>query len=343
MVDTVVNQHIQYHLDYITDKKVFIVTMPDIVLDYSYFVSTQDITVDMTYINSCPDEYDFILIDYSTNYIRAGIEEILYNQLKQYPISKPWAIITSEFKYYYQPHEHIIYYPIYLIDGLDKGGNTPIEIKNQRSHSLCFLTYHYHWHRLLAMVEIYKNIGLDQCLVNLPTLASLSESQQQSLRNSRRYLTTDEQKHIDAMFELAPLVADATDSQHEIVNLENRAFYDSYINVFTESDYPAPFATEKCVKPFLSGQFYAVIGNPAMYQHLRDLGFDLLDDYLPISTDKDLRVVLGKLTESIANLIPNMQEVWNETYNRRLHNYNLSRSTQLRNTLTNSLRIKLKE
>lgn len=187
MVDAVVNQHIQYHLDYITNKQVFIVTIPDIVLDYSYFVSTKNITVDMTYINSCPDNSDFILIDYATNYIRAGIEEILYEQLKQYTLPKPWAIITSDFKYYYQPHENIVYYPIYLIDGLDKGGNTPIEIKKQRSHNMCFLTYHYHWHRLLAMLEIYENIGLDTCLINLPTVDSMNDSQRQSLQHSLRF------------------------------------------------------------------------------------------------------------------------------------------------------------
>lgn len=143
------------------------------------------------------------------------------------------------------------------------------------------------------------------------------------------------------MFKLAPLVADATDTQHEIVNLENRAFYDSYINVFTESDYPAPFATEKCVKPFLSGQFFAVVGCPDMYAHLKDLGFDLFDDYIPMPTHDNLRPVLDELITSIKNLLPNIHEAWNSTYERRLHNYELSRSSKLRNTLTDSLRIKL--
>jgi hypothetical protein len=143
------------------------------------------------------------------------------------------------------------------------------------------------------------------------------------------------------MFESAPIVADANDSQIEIVSLENRAFSDSYINIFTESDYPRPFVTEKSVKPFLSGQFFAVFNEPSAYLHLKELGFDLFEDYLPMPQHVDFRQNVKELMGLIANLIPNLGQIWDATYPRRLHNYQLSRSAELRDRLCYELRTRL--
>lgn len=342
MVDLVINQHIQYHLDPITDKKAFIVTLPDLIPIYQYHrTTTESMTIDLTYVNTCPDDCDIIIIDYATNYMRQEFEEFICDQLSQHTLPKPWIIITSDLKYFNQQHEHIVYYPIYLIDGLDKGGNTEIKFKNQRTHNICFLTYHYHWHRVLILLALYQKMRFDSCLVNLPKLDALTESQSQSLTNCFIHLTLAEQKLVNEMFGLAPLVADSTDSQQEIVDLNNRAFFDSYINIFTESDYPQPFVTEKSVKPFLSGQFFAVFGHPSAYQHLKDLGFDLFEDYLPMPQHKDFRQNVQELMTTINGLIPNIESIWNDTYDRRLHNYTLARSSELRTTLCSALRTHL--
>jgi hypothetical protein len=341
MVDLVINQHIQYHLDPITDKKAFIVTLPDLIPTYKYHRSTTDLTVDLTYINTCPNDYDIIIIDYATNYMRSELEENICNQLSQHTLPKPWIIITSDFKYFNQQHKHIVYYPIYLIDGLDKGGNTEIEIKNQRSHNICFLTYHYHWHRVLILLSLYQSMQFESCLVNLPKLDTLTESQAQSLKNSYMHLTSTEKLLVDEMFKLAPLTADPADLQDELVNLENSAFHNSYINIFTESDYSNPFVTEKSVKPFLSGQFFAVFCHPDAYLHLKELGFDLFEDYLPMPQHKNFRQNLKELMTMINELIPKIQLVWDHTYDRRLHNYTLARSSELRDKLCYVLRTHL--
>ena len=337
MVDLVVNQHIQYHLDPITDKKAFIVTLPDLIPTYKYHQATADLTIDLTYINTCSDEYDIIIIDYATNYMRRELEEKLCEQLAQHTLPKPWIIITSDFKYFNQQHDHIVYYPIYLIDGLDKGGNTEIEINDLRTHSICFLTYHYHWHRVLILLALYQQMRFESCLINLPELSTLTDSQSHSLKNSLIYLNPEEKQLVDEMFGLAPLVADDTDIQVELVDIENKSFQNSYINIFTESDYPKPFVTEKSVKPFLSGQFFAVFGHPAAYLHLKELGFDLFEDYLPMPQHKNFRQNLQELMNTINGLIPNIVSVWNDTYQRRLHNYTLARSSQLRDKLCQRL------
>jgi hypothetical protein len=341
MVDLVINQHIQYHLDYITTKKVLVVALVELVPSYSYFKPTKNLIIDLTCINNtCSDEYDIILIDYATNYIREDIEELIYNQLCQHTLPKPWIIITSDFKYFNQQHSHIVYYPIYLIDGLDKGGNTEIEIKNQRHHNICFLTYHYHWHRVLVLLALYRNLKFESCLINLPKLNNLSSSQSQSLENSFVYLTSDEQLLVGELFKMAPLVVDSTDSQIELVNIENKAFYDSYINIFTESGYGnvISMVTEKSVKPFLSGQFFAVFTHPRSYAHLKELGFDLFEDYLPMPQHNNFRQNIQELLDMVTDLMPKIQSIWDDTYDRRLHNYQLARSPELRSKLCYHLR-----
>lgn len=303
----------------------------------------------LEHINTCPDECDIIIIDYATNYTKKNNEEAVYHQLSQNILPKPWVIVTSNFTYYNQEHPHIVYYPIYLLDGLDVGSKTEIEIKNQRNYNICFLTYNFYWHRMLILLELYKRMDFKYCLINLPALDTLGDFRMQGLKTSFSDLvrisdmTATEQQLIDEMFKLAPLVADPTDSQAEIINLKNKAFYDSYINIFTESDYgsASPYVTEKSIKPFLSGQFFAIFGHPKSYLHLKELGFDLFEDYLPMPQHEDFRQNIKELLDSITNLIPKIRLAWDETYDRRMHNYTLARSPELREKLCQHLRTHL--
>jgi hypothetical protein len=335
MVDLIVNQHIQYHLNVITDKRAFIVDLSDLIPNYIQYRrhSESVLAVDLNYINTCTDDYDIIIINHTTGYLKQELEETICDQLKQYQLSKPWIIITSDFKYYNQQHSHIVYYPIYLIDGLDKGNETSVEFKNHRSHTVCFLTYHYYWHRLLILLELYKRMNFESCLVNLPMISQLNTIQAQSLENSFFDLTAEEKQMVNEMFKMSPIVADPTDPKDEIVNLKNGAFHNSYINIFTESDYAYPMVTEKSIKPFLSGQFFAVFGHPSAYAHLKELGFDLFEDYLPMPQHQDFRQDLNELMNMIDELTPKLADAWDNTYNRRLHNYTLARSAELRNKL----------
>jgi hypothetical protein len=191
------------------------------------------------------------------------------------------------------------------------------------------------------MLDLYKRMNFESCLVNLPKLTTLHDSQQQSLTSSFSSLTIYERQLVNEMFKLAPLDSDPADNQQEIVDINNRAFRDSYINIFTESDYPQPFVTEKSVKPFLSGQLFAIFAHPAAYLHLKELGFDLFEDYLPIPQHADFRQNVQELMNTIINLTSKLEVVWNDTYYRRLHNYTLARSSELKNNLRSHLRIKL--
>jgi len=203
------------------------------------------------------------------------------------------------------------------------------------------MSYHLHWHRLLSLLALYKQTWFTTCLLNLLPIAQMNSSQLQGYQNGILLLTKDELLSLNELFKLAPIVADDTDDQREIVNIQNRAFTDCYINMFTESDYAKPFITEKSIKPFLSGQFTAVMAHKGVYTHLQDLGFDLFQEYINLEFNiidiNDARNAINNVIDQISKLLPNIEQVWNDTYIRRKHNYELAISPALRSELCREL------
>lgn len=285
--------------------------------------------------------YDIMIFDYSTTYRRYINELTVVDSLTQLNLSIPWLIITSNFTYYKSNNTKILYYPIYFIDGIDKGSYTTIDIRSQRLHNLSFLTYHLHWHRLLSLLALYKQKWFNTCLINLLPINQMNASQLQSYQHGIQSMPPDEISSLQDLFRLAPFVADDTDNQLEIANIQNRAFTHCYINMFTESDYCNLFITEKSIKPFLSGQFFAILAHTKMYEHLHELGFDLLNEYIDMqtieNTQDNLRNHIDTTINQISNLLPNIKQVWDDTYIRRKHNYELARSSALRNELCREL------
>jgi hypothetical protein len=281
---------------------------------------------------------DKLIIDLSTVYSRAVSEKEIQEKFSKLNINIPWTIITSNSDYYKKDESNIIYYPFYLLDGIASGSKKDVNIVSLRSNIAGYLTYHLHWHRLLILIQLVKQHWFSKCLVNLEKIEDFTESQLNSYIGSLPRLTQDEQIQVKELFKLAPLIADTTDLQEEIVNIKNVAFTDAYINILTESDYPNNFITEKSIKPFLAGQFSAVIAHPKVYKHLEELGFDLLSDYINLNTGTlDIRQNIKNIIKQITTIEDNIEELWNLSYVRRLHNYNLIRDPKTFNTLTNDL------
>lgn len=314
-------QHIKQHLERLTTANVLIVDESDLLANR--IVST--------------DLYDSIVFDYATPYVQQFNELNIVELLTQLNLTIPWVIVTSNFMYYNGNNPRIIYYPIYFIDGIDKANGNRIEIWGPRLYNLSFMSYHLHWHRLLSLISLYKQKWFDTCLINLLPTAQMNTSQLQGYQNGIVWLNENELVLLDGLFKLAPLVADDTDDQLEIVHIQNRAFTQCYINMLTESDYCNLFITEKSIKPFLSGQFFAIIAHRGVYTHLQDLGFDLLLDYIDVRSTENARAHIDSVVQQISTLLPNIKQAWDNTYKRRKHNYELARSPALRNELCREL------
>lgn len=280
-----------------------------------------------------------VVVDLATPYQRNVCEKGAKRHIESINLSVPWVIITSNPDYYNSEDDKIIYYPFYVIDGITKAKDTEVDIKSNRNSIASFLTYHFHSHRLHIFMQLIKQTWFSKCLVNLDDYDTLTESQLNSLKSTVASLTATEKRDLDELFSLAPLRADITDSREEIVDINNRAFRDSYINIMSESDYPSNFVTEKSIKPFLAGQLPAVLANAKVYTHLTELGFDLLSEYVDLNTTHTtgIREKVTQLLAQVSTIENNIEDIWASTYHQRLHNYNLIRDPVLYNKLTSKL------
>jgi hypothetical protein len=151
-------------------------------------------------------------------------------------------------------------------------------------------------------------------------------------------LTPSELGTLGELSKVLPLVADHNDS-HEFISTRNLCYTDCYINAMVESDYDTPFLTEKSLKPYFSGQFSAVLGNNRIYDHLTDLGVDTMQDYLDLSTDTgDFGERVDQTLHKVSALLPNIEQVWHDTYERRLYNYNYVRSVKFTDKMENKIK-----
>lgn len=332
--------HLHYHLDYFTTKTVLVISLNDLLHNYSVYDYTVQLSINIEKLLTTlsQEKCDIVIFDNCTPYIRGIDDAALCSQLERYSLPVKWVIVTSDYAYA-NSTDRIIYYPIYLIDGVDKGGWSTVDIVRSRSSAVGFLSYHLHAHRLMTMLALFKQPWFHACRINLPTVEQMTSSQLTAYETGITFLDTRERKELEHLFKFAPIKADSTDNQQEIVNIENLAFTDSYVNVFTESDFPRRFVTEKSVKPFLSGQFTAVIANASAYSHLEDLGFDLMQNYINLRIDsEDIRKNISHVINEISNLLPNINDAWEQSYESRLHNYNLARSSKFRDKLCANLR-----
>lgn len=318
-------------------------TQQCLIIDDSLFT---DIAALSKYIDEKTNvaEYDIIIFDYATSYRRIHDEIQLSEQISQLTLPLPWLIVTSNFNFYQNSLEHIVYYPIFVIDVIDHNRNFVVEIQNYRLHTLGYLTFNYYYDRLLTLVKLFQQPWFDNCLINFPRLCEMSEHQIHNLESSKRSFAISERASLDGLISNAPYIADQSDPQILVYDLANKGFTECYINLSTESDYSSPQAliTEKSIKPMLTGQISAVMGNTDINSHLINLGFEVFDHYINTSASTvGIRQRLEQVLSEITNLVPDLPTIWNDTLPQRRHNYELARSLDLKYTLQQELREKL--
>lgn len=308
-----------------TSKKIEIVD-----LNSNQFTSIEDWIQKESSMLNC----DLILFEYSYRYTRSFDEIDLYTTINSANLKQQWIILTSNYQYYKSLIPQIVYYPVHVISVIEDYYNDfDVDIKSQRSNFLSFLSYHMHPHRLISLLKLYNQNWFDKCLINLVTPDMVADYQNDIFNASCQLLNSSETKLLAELIKLAPIIADTTETYHDVNlnSVNNSGYTDCYICMFTEADYPSSFITEKSIKPFLSGQLTAVIGNSTLPKHLKKLGFEIFEEYIDIGLDTPdqpdgldtLRNKLDILLNQLSNLLPIIDDIWNVTYLRRKHNYEL--------------------
>jgi hypothetical protein len=285
--------------------------------------------------------YDIIIFDDATPYLRNYDARDMYNNLIQLHLTKPWIIITSDFNYYKSAIKNIVYYPFHFLVGIYSARKTELDIKQLRKHYLGFLSFHNYEIRLITFLKLYQQKWFDKCLANYKPSHELTPRQLQVLQNSIAQLNESELNLLEKFNKQFPhgIVADSSTTGLDFVSIDNTANTDCYINLMIESEYNLPFITEKTIKPYLCGQFSAVLGNNFLYQHLQNLGIDTLQDYLEMQVwNSDPRQTIDTILNRLSDLIVNIEQSWIDTYPRRLDNYYYVRSDKFINKLDDGIK-----
>jgi hypothetical protein len=291
--------------------------------------------------------HKFILFDYASAYEQRPIETVdTYNNIKQLNLNKPWVFTTSDFNYYNTKIPNIVYFPFYVILFLVKIKHTDIDIKSRREFLLGYLTHHLHDHRLFILLKLIQQPWIDKCLYNFLANTPVSSAQLMQLDLAEQWiLTAEERQHLNKLKERAPIIADHSDKTSSPGNINNAAFTNCYVHLFSESGYPFSMVTEKSITPYLTGQLPMILGGNGLTTHMQQLNFEIFDDILPnINTNsaEDIRVKIDNLLLLLSNLFDNnIEYIWDQTYERRLHNYNWVRSNEFLNLLVSPLQTAL--
>jgi len=274
--------------------------------------------------------HDMIVFDDATHYKRGFDVNNFFCRLKKLNLSRPWIILTSDFTYYHSSEDQIVYYPYHCFVNLDICRTTEVDIRSLRNNYLGFLPWHLYPVRLSFLLKFFQQDWFNKCLVNYLPEKILTATQKKILESSIQQLSPQElgvlkQFHVDFP---NGLVADMNDDRREIQYINNSANTDCYINFMIESEYDFPFITEKSIKPYLCGQFSAVLSNNLLYNHLEEIGIDILKDYLDMYVPNiDVQERVDITIKKLSKLILNIEQIWIDTYQRRLENYNYVRST----------------
>jgi hypothetical protein len=103
----------------------------------------------------------------------------------------------------------------------------------------------------------------------------------------------------------------------------------SYINLVSESsgkNSEVIFITEKSIKPFVYQQIPIFLATPGIVQHLRQYGFDLFDDIINHSYDKEtnLDIRCEMILEQLLNIKTiDLRKYFEINENRLLYNFNI--------------------
>jgi len=271
---------------------------------------------------------DLIVIDRSLNcnntvdFLQWGSQSMPKNN---------FVIVTSNYEYYQENNSNVVYFPVYLFLTLQNPSLTKYDIKNKRPYPLQCLSMNPWLHKTLNIVKLSQRSWFDQCQTSFYWVDSPGRpGASQGIVDWVVPELTEEEKDI-----ITRLTIPFT------INLDNEPFPDGweyvsnasqthrlcYIDYVLESSVHEKFVSEKIWKPILSGQLFLSLGSMGLIKHLEDLGIDTFRDIIDhsrydnvVDTRTKIDVILGLLDNLLCS---NLDRLWDDTYERRLHNLNL--------------------
>lgn len=255
-------------------------------------------------------------------------------------------IITGDYTYYKNKHPKIKYFPSYFFQILNNPCLKQYDFLSPRPYFLQCLNINPWLHKTLTVLKLSQAKWFDQCLVSFhwsnppdrllenynlidSTLGSLNDNEKVLLKSLDLPLTLNLENEPDPIW------------WTHVSNASN-AHRLSYLDCVTETSGECNFISEKIWKPFLSGQFFVVVGSPGIVKHLEDIGLDVYQDiidYTQYDSITDIRKKINVIYELLDDFYhQDIEKLWIETYTRRKYNFDFMYSRELEVLLSKDLK-----
>ena len=260
-----------------------------------------------------------------------------YNHLEEYVVDKllkitnNFVILSGDVTYFLKPKNHICFLPFwYLIQKyrIPKGpaSNSP------RTYAVSSLNGRSRYHRIENFIKLKEKSYFNKMLFSMHNNFDMQNEKRET---PMEYWDENIAKKFESLLTSKELQEGHTNDHSTM----HPAYTDSYVNYVTETSIVNGliFPSEKTWKPFLTGQFGIWLSNAGHVEFLRAIGFDMFDDILDHSYDKEKNLhqridLLHKLLDHIMEI--DLTQAWQDTVTRRQANADLFYSNNLEELLT---------
>lgn len=248
---------------------------------------------------------------------------------KSMHIKKPFIIVTSNYKYWFNKHDQIVYYPHWFFSLLSDTNLKKYDVASSRPYKIACLNRNPWLHRSKNMLAMRHQTWFEECHYSFG-------SEDRSDFDTSPDMT---QQELDFLARINHTKLNLPDNNSFYVSNHSGAHELCCIDYVTESRVDNVFISEKSWKPIISGQLFFVLGPIGIINYLKNVGIDVFDDLLDHSYDQetDLDKKIHMLMNSISAMINNVDEIWEDTVVQRQKNLDLIHSPDFYNLLSRDL------
>jgi len=337
---------------------------------YSDFNSLCDRDTDRSYLEQFFDQRCLIITDSNLNHVdpeqvrsivqEQGIQLILVDLThnpypdadpdrrptprsiqQQYSAIATTQVLTSDYRYYYNPDPDFIFFPLFLwLFGTRQPAwyaQVTYDAGLEKSRSIMCLNSTQSWHRIYLFGQLVECPGFDHVdysfvfpLGNVLERLPIPE-----------YMTTAELNHVRQYQDRLPIrLANDGTAQKNDVGVGHAVYNQCAVNLVTETSVTeGVIVSEKTCKPFMAYQIPIIVGPIGCSQFLEDLGLDMFADYIPWRTwdsvtDHKLRI--RQIVEFVDKLLADPDTIVSAHYgfqDRLIKNKQYFHSPEFENTL----------
>ena len=293
----------------------------------AYQLPTHKETMDVIQKIDSSSNYDLIVLDKSAGPWDQDLEYVAW--ARSLNLKKPFVIVTSNYKYWFNKHDQIVYCPLWFFVLLSDPNVKKYNIVDPRPYKIACLSRNPWLHRSKNILAMRRQTWFSECQY------SFGSEDKQNFDTSADMTKED----LDFLNNINHTKLALPDNSNFYVSNHSSAHKLCCIDYVTESRVDNMFVSEKSWKPLFSGQLFLILGSVGIIGYLKDIGVDVFDDLLDHAYDQetDLDKKIHLLMNSINNIIDHVDQIWADTVSRRQKNLDLVYSPDFYNLLTKDL------